>query len=266
MTTPYYDIDWSNKFPFGGPRRLPIRGICIHTTESPTGTPAENVAQYQLNSRTGSYHCLVDSKGWILRENTDDWTTWSTGNKGNDILLHLSFVTYASNTREQWLKLERMLRRGAAVVAYWCKTHNIPAKSVNAHGLPGITSHDATRVWGGTDHTDPGKNFPWDVFIQYVKEAMAGKHAKKEEAPAAAPADKLAKDIATIKHELTHRFDSRYDLDELRRGSIGVNQVYKDTLVGYVLNTDRKVEDIHKNKLPAIYDLLEEILKELRNA
>lgn len=49
-----------------------------------------------------------------------------------------------------------------------------------------------------------------------------------------------------VHHELTHEFQSRYtDVD-------GTQSEYRDTLVGYMLNTDRKVEDMHKNMLPTI--------------
>lgn len=177
----YYDVDWSPRFSFGGPRSLSgLRGVCIHTTENTAGTPAENVANYQINSQSGSYHVLVDTTGKRLRENTDDWITWSTGNQGNNLLVHISFVAQARWSRAQWLAEDRMLRAGATVVAHWCRTYKWPVRQVGVNGLPGITTHDATRVWGGTDHTDPGPNFPWDVFLRYVNEAI-------NPAPAPAP-------------------------------------------------------------------------------
>ena len=181
----YYDIDWSPRFGFGGPRSLSgLRGVCLHTTENAAGTPAENIANYQLTSQTGSYHVLVDSTGKRLRENTDDWITWSTGNKGNNILLHLSFVFRAGSSRAQWLAQDKMLRAGASVVAHWCKTYKWPVRQVGVNGLPGITTHDSTRAWGGTDHWDPGPHFPFDVFLRYVNEHM---NPTKNPAPTPAP-------------------------------------------------------------------------------
>lgn len=191
----YYDVDWSPRFGFGWPRSLSgLRGVCIHTTENQPGTPAENIAQYQINTETGSYHVLVDSTGKRLRENTDDWATYSTGNQGNNILVHLSFVFFAGASRAQWLSQDKMLRAGATVVAHWCRTYKWPVKHVNVNGLPGITTHDATRVWGSTDHWDPGPNFPWDVFLRYVNESI-------NSAPAPKPTpeeDVMAADLNTI--------------------------------------------------------------------
>ena len=193
----YYDVDWSPRFNFGGPRSTAnLRGVCIHTTENAAGTPAENVANYQINSQSGSYHMLVDTTGKRLRENTDDWITWSTGNQGNNLLLHISFVAYARWSRSEWLAQDKMLRAGATVVAHWCKTYRFPVRQVGVAGLPGITTHDATRVWGSTDHTDPGPNFPWDVFLRYVNEAMGGTPAPKpQEGITVDQADRIIKHL-----------------------------------------------------------------------
>ncbi|MCH6197434.1 N-acetylmuramoyl-L-alanine amidase [Corynebacterium mastitidis] len=173
----YFDVDWSPRFSFGGPRPVSaLRGVCIHTTENDPGTPASAVADYQIRSQSGSYHMLVDSTGTRLRENTDDWVTWSSGNQGNNLLLHISFVFRARYSRAEWLAQEKMLRAGAAVVAHWCSRYGWPITQVGVGALPGITTHSDTRVWGGTDHTDPGPNFPWDVFLRYVREAQGPKH------------------------------------------------------------------------------------------
>lgn len=169
----YFDVDWSPKFDFGRPRPLSsLIGVCLHTSEGNPKISAEDLANYQLTSRTGSYNVIVDQTGKRLRENTDDWQVWASGNKGNDILVHLCFTARADWTREQWLAQEKMLRAGATVVAHWCRTHGWPVRSVGVNGLPGITTHDATRAWGGTTHTDPGPNFPHDVFTRMVNDVL----------------------------------------------------------------------------------------------
>lgn len=173
-TMTYYDLDWSSRFNFGGPRSLSgIQRIVIHTTENTAGTPAENVANYQITSQSGSYHVLVDTTGKRLRENDDSWVTWSTGNNAGNVQgVNLSFVAQAAWTRAQWLAQEKMLRAGATVVAHWSKTHNIPVTKVTTGR--GVCGHGDLRAFGGTDHTDPGPNFPWDVFLSYVNQVLAG--------------------------------------------------------------------------------------------
>ncbi|QGU03090.1 N-acetylmuramoyl-L-alanine amidase [Corynebacterium kalinowskii] len=167
-------IDMSQRFTFGGPRVQAIRGICIHTTESSMGAKAEDVAAWQASSRTGSYHRLGDDYGTEVLANTDDWTTWSTGNLGNDVLLHFSCVAQAAWSRAEWLSTRHTKMWDTMVnrVAEWCKTYGIPVDILDAphllQGRKGLYGHDDTRVWGGTDHTDPGPNFPWDVLRDRV--------------------------------------------------------------------------------------------------
>jgi len=55
----------------------------------------------------------------------------------------------------------------------------------------------------------------------------------------------LAEKIDRIHHELTHPFPSRYP-----------GSTFRDTLVGYMLEIDRKVEDEHANMLPSIWKRL----------
>ncbi len=150
----YYDVDWSPRFDFGGPRSTSgLKGVCVHTSEGNPSITAENLANYQLTSQTGSYHVIVDLTGKRLRENTDDWITWSSGNQGNNILLHICFTARADWTRQQWLDQHKMLYAGATVVAHWCKTYGFPVRKVDTRSLPGILGHDDTRA--GVEPTTP---------------------------------------------------------------------------------------------------------------
>ena len=85
----------------------------------------------------------------------------------------------------------------------------------------------------------------------------------KEESKEVSFTDEDRKMLREVHHELTHRFDSRYDLERLRRGEITERQVFKESQVGYALEADRKIEDVHANMLPAIYDELTEIKAKL---
>ncbi|APQ42493.1 N-acetylmuramoyl-L-alanine amidase [Pasteurella phage PMP-GADVASU-IND] len=85
----------------------------------------------------------------------------------------------------------------------------------------------------------------------------------KEESKEVSFTDADRKMLREVHHELTHRFDSRYDLERLRRGEITERQVFKESQVGYALEADRKIEDVHANMLPAIYDELTEIKAKL---
>lgn len=179
-------VDWSARFLFGKPRPThQIKNIFIHVTVNAPGTPAENVADYQIRSQSGSYHELTDTTIKHLIENTDDWLTWSSGNYGNDIGLHRSFVLWGTETRVQWLQYDRMLREAAKRDAEWCRKYNIPPVKLSAAdlraGKKGFAGHLETgQAWGGTDHVDPGIGFPWDIYLGYVRDYLNGTQKDKE--------------------------------------------------------------------------------------
>lgn len=247
-------IDWTDRFNFGRPRPTSgLVGVCIHVTENQPGTPAENVAEYQIDSESGSYNRLVDTGANVLIENTDDWQTWSTGNKGNDILLHLSFVFYAAATREEWLKYDDMLRAGAREAAEWVRKYNFPVRKVTAAELPGFVGHADTRVWGGTDHTDPGAGFPWDVFLEYVRQELN---------PAPTPSKENTmndEQINRVHHELTHEFQSRY------KKADGTRSEFRDTAIGYALENDAKLTRLTDDILPRVESKLDAVLDALKS-
>ena len=224
------DTDWANRFGFGNPRSTKgLQGICIHTTENPIGAPSEGVANYQLNTESGSYHVLVDNTMNdninSLRENTDDWETWSAGSKGNQIALHVSFVAYSACTRAQWLAADRMLNEGADVVAYWCKRYGFPVAKINGAdlraGRRGLFGHgDVSAAWREVDHTDPGANFPWDVFIDKVKRRM-------NPAPAPRPQPAKETDMSLTPEQDRMLRETHTMLKEVRFQLTGSDQIGK---------------------------------------
>lgn len=179
--------DWTSRFGFGQPRNTSlIRAICIHVTVNAPGTPAENVANYQIQSESGSYHELVDTGANVLIENTDDWLSWSAGPKGNWCALHRSFVMRGTESQAEWRKYDAMLRAGAQRDAQWAKRYNIPVVKLTPAdlraGKRGFCAHyDISLAWGESDHTDPGAGFPWDYYLQLVREYMNPAPAKKNE-------------------------------------------------------------------------------------
>ena len=183
-------LDWTRRFNFGTPRPLSApTGICIHVTVNTAGTPAENVATYQINTQSGSYHELTDTTPKHLTENTDDWNVWAAGPTSNARHLHRSFVMWGTETRVDWLKHDKMLRDAAARDAAWAKKYYIPVVKLTGAdlraGKKGFFGHiETAQAWGETDHVDPGAGFPWDIYLGYVRDAMNGdtKKQKEEEA------------------------------------------------------------------------------------
>ena len=181
------DIDLHHLIPFGRPTPLPKKVVVVHTTESALGTSSRNIVDYQVRTQSGSYHRLVDATGKITMANTDDWQTWSTGNKGNDIALHVSCVAQAKMTREQWLAQPKMLEGVARVIAHWSKKYQIPLVKLSraelGAGKHGVAGHLEAQVWGNTDHWDPGYHFPYDVVLRRAAEINKPAAPEKEPAP-----------------------------------------------------------------------------------
>ncbi|ART22309.1 hypothetical protein CBE89_13080 [Corynebacterium striatum] len=189
-----------------------------------------------------------------------------------------------------WAAKRELERRGYIVPGvysgawYW---ENMPGgePSMNGLGYLWISSYGSNR-WGSPDNLyagDGGGNHPgWSYplgdkhpdILQFgsngsvasfpkgvdvnafrgtraeLAKIFAGKSTDKEGLFMSLSKERqedLARKIDTIHFELTERFQSRY------KDADGELSTFRDTLVGYVLELDRKVEDIHANMLPAIW-------------
>lgn len=243
MTAPTI-VDRHLDYHFGGPRDVSrIQAAFIHTTENDASTDALNIVNWQTNPQSdgfesGSYHTIADRTKLVVC-NTEDWWTYSVANIGNQVGLHLAIVGRASWSRDKWLTEESehgTLSRAAWQVAQWCKRHRLPVVYVPGlalrRGDKGISTHDAARIaWGVTDHTDPGPNFPMDVFLTLVNGHI--NPPNESESPMSFTDADRAK-LDRVHHELTHQFGSRVDPD--------APNPYRDTSIGYILEIDKKIE------------------------
>lgn len=67
--------------------------------------------------------------------------------------------------------------------------------------------------------------------------------------------DEDRKMLARVHHELTYRFESRYEDPET-----GEKATFRETLVGYILELDKKLESINKVRLPGIQKAIDTIV------
>ncbi len=167
--------------------RKPTGLIVVHTAENVTDkigpdTGAEAVAAF-IRKRTtpGCYHDLADSDSRIQLA-PYEMGCYHDGTGSNPFSLSISFALAAAD----WMKLtheqrEGFLRNGAHAFANqqaWLRSKGYPTTPVrrvnkvdSTNGAAGLISHgerDPAR------RSDPGKDFPWDRFMQLCREATGG--------------------------------------------------------------------------------------------
>ena len=160
-----------------------VRLVVMHSMEAPEkGNTAENVARFFQNPRDAkgrpvraSAHLCVDSDS-IVQCVMDNNVAFAAPGVNNDGI-HIEQAGFAIQTRGQWLDPFGilMLNLSANAAAQYCLKYNIPVKHLsNAElkaGERGIIGHaQATAVFKPNNgHTDPGKDYPWDHFLERVQ-------------------------------------------------------------------------------------------------
>jgi hypothetical protein len=136
---------------------------------------AENTANYfhtGAGGRSVSSHYCADNNSIVqcvlLRH-----SAWTVGNRpGNNRGINWELCGFAAQTRDMWLDAfgVAMFDRMVPIIKSDAAKYGIPLVKRTVAELtaykPGVTSHNDLRLaFGGTTHTDPGTNFPWDVFM-----------------------------------------------------------------------------------------------------
>lgn len=233
------------------PSTVPL--IAVHTYECPreSGERALRArAEWQQTSGTGSYTVLISADGKSLRANDDNYIPCASLPTGDRLGFHVGFLGYAADSRETWLKHDAQLREAARICAEWCQEHGhevrrLSIPEVQTKRVRGFCTHgDISVAFRESDHTDPGKNFPWDVFLRYVNESLNpapidySKPATPE-GPLMALSDaeqrELLAKVRDIHRELTQKYPSR---SAYRRSDAPV-----DTAVGMLLNVDGRIHE-----------------------
>lgn len=160
--------------------RTEIKWLVLHSMEAKeASSTAENVAKYFAGTHgpapEASAHFNIDDDS-IVQSVLEKDVGWHA--KGcNKYSIGLEHAGYARQSEKEWNDpfSITMLRNSAYLAARLCKKWNIPVAYIDRKGLvngdAGITTHnEITYAFKKGTHTDPGKGFPIDQYIQMVKD------------------------------------------------------------------------------------------------
>lgn len=172
--------------------RNDVHWIVIHTIETAEkGTAAEACAEYfRQGPKTASAHYCIDDNSIVQCVQLGDVAYAAPG--VNKYGVQLEHAGYAKQSAEEWQDpfSQAMLQRSARLAAeriapafqiptrYISRKELIEAQKYLDRGeavpdhLRGVTTHnEVSQAFHKSDHTDPGKFFPMDQYLEWMSEA-----------------------------------------------------------------------------------------------
>lgn len=210
------DISFLQAFSFGPEFSLPAHIRVIHSTEGPMSRGnARALAgpNWFGGPKAGtSAHDIFDpSEG--VKMVPDNRVAWHVGPGGNSFTRGSEHCAYTRYTREEWLSEagQAMLDLSARYNAAAAKRDGVQPRWLSltqlAHKESGFCTHNDIRlVFGGTTHSDPGPNFPYDWYMDRVRFYYDGGDNAAEgdwEAIVAASGDDILEMLGTINKNLS---------------------------------------------------------------
>lgn len=150
--------------------------LVIHTMENAEkpGTAAQVARWFESpQAPKASAHYCIDAGEVVqcVREQDVAWAAPGANRNG----IHLEHAGRAAQSADDWQDdySQRMLERSAELVAKLCAKYSIPVRKLTPEdlvaGLPGICGHvEVSKAFKKSTHTDPGKNFPWEQYLERV--------------------------------------------------------------------------------------------------
>lgn len=149
--------------------------IAIHNTSNARLASARDEASYatRRTDKIGS-HLYADKRETIQSVDTAFGVNHAGSGNGNNNAVAVEVVGVNTKSRQWWIENVNWESLGYAL-AEICKYYDIPVRRCTVAEMKknpqckGFYSHNDMRLaWGGTSHTDPGDNFPWDVLFQAI--------------------------------------------------------------------------------------------------
>ncbi|MDX2053313.1 MAG: N-acetylmuramoyl-L-alanine amidase [Polyangiaceae bacterium] len=135
-----------------------------------------------------SAHYCIDNVDVVQSVREKDVAWAAPGANRNAV--HLEHAGFAGQSTQNWADAYSlaMLQKSAGLCADICHRHGIPVVRLTPADLlakkRGICGHiDVTKAFKKSTHVDPGKNFPWDAYLELVRAALADLQRDDDEAP-----------------------------------------------------------------------------------
>lgn len=156
-----------------------VRLIVIHDMEYAERPDAAEIIAHDFATRgpdsKASAHICVDNNSIIQCVKDNDIAYAAPGANSDGIQVELT--GFGSQTRTEWLDFYgiALLAIGSDAVAQYCLKFGIPpikltVAQVADKQTKGICGHvDVNSAFHLSSHLDPGPNFPWDYFINSVR-------------------------------------------------------------------------------------------------
>src|SRR5690348_2610725 len=147
--------------------------LVIHTAEG--ATDEVSLGRYFAGTTKGSSNAGIGQDGGYATYVNYADTSWCAPplNQEGE---HLEICGFAAWSRDKWLSEKSLLESVARWIAWRCTVRRIPIRYIASPrvGTSGVTGHiDVNNVYHQSNHTDPGKNFPWDVVIARAQRIAA---------------------------------------------------------------------------------------------
>jgi len=171
--------------------------IVIHTMEAgeKPGTARAVAAWFAgATAPRASAHFCIDNHEVIQCVDLADVAWHAPG--ANRVGIGLEHAGFAKQSVADWSDeySRATLERSAFLVAELCRLFRIPVVKLSAtdlrSGARGVCGHvDVSKAFKGSDHYDPGPNFPWASYLARVVELV---RSDTDPAPAPAPTTPVA--------------------------------------------------------------------------
>jgi N-acetyl-anhydromuramyl-L-alanine amidase AmpD len=173
---PFMEVPWFR--PVVNQQRE-VRYVVIHTMENQElGMSAENCVNHFRtvpSDKQASAHLCIDNNSIIRCVRDNDVAYAAPG--ANRYGIQLELAGRAAQKKDEWSDdySKAVLENAANATAQYCLKYALPPIHLTndelAEGKEGIIGHkQATDVYKEGTHWDPGPDFPWDYFINRVKE------------------------------------------------------------------------------------------------